>query len=96
MVLGGPRPTFSDKSANYFGFVNGDSKSSLGNLSSLTFTSGDTSTAGTTTIALTGSLTEPDYTIVYDPGTLTVVDTTSSSQIIRVPKGTSPRRINKS
>ncbi len=67
MVLGGPVPTFS---AYYIGLVNGDSVSKLGG--SLTFTPGDTSNAGTTTIALRGNLTDSDYTIEYNPGTLTV------------------------
>ena len=67
MVLGGPVPTFS---AYYVGLVNGDSVSNLNG--SLTFTPGDTSNAGTTTIALRGNLTDSDYTIEYNPGTLTV------------------------
>ena len=50
--------------------MNGDSVSKLGG--SLTFTPGDTSHAGTTTIGLSGTLTDSDYTIEYNPGTLTV------------------------
>ncbi len=70
MVLGGPVPTFS---AYYIGLVNGDTVSSLGDLS-LSFAHGSTTVAGTSTITVSGSATstDSDYTIVYDPGTLTV------------------------
>ena len=70
MVLGGPVPTFS---AYYVGLVNGDSVSSLGNLN-LIFADGSTTVSGTSTITLSGNATstDSDYTIVYDPGTLTV------------------------
>jgi hypothetical protein len=70
MVLGGPVPTFS---AYYVGLVNGDSVSSLGNLN-LIFADGSTTVSGTSTITLSGNVTstDSDYTIVYDPGTLTV------------------------
>jgi hypothetical protein len=70
MVLGGPVPTFS---AYYIGLVNGDTVSSLGNLN-LSFTPGSTTVSGTSTITLSGNATstDSDYTIVYDPGTLTV------------------------
>ena len=69
MVLGGPVPTFS---AYYIGLVKGDTVSSLGNLGSLEFTPVNTTSQGSSAITLTGSLTSSDYTIVYDPGTLTV------------------------
>ena len=70
MVLGGPVPTFS---AYYIGLVNGDTVSSLGNLN-LSFVPSSTTVSGTSTIALSGNATstDSDYTIVYDPGTLTV------------------------
>ena len=70
MVLGGPVPTFS---AYYIGLVNGDTVSSLGNLN-LSFVPSITTVSGTSTIALSGNVTstDSDYTIVYDPGTLTV------------------------
>ncbi len=70
MVLGGPVPTFS---AYYIGLVNGDTVSSLGNLN-LIFADGSTTVSGTSTITLSGNATstDSDYTIVYDPGTLTV------------------------
>ena len=81
MVLGGPVPTFS---AYYIGLVNGDTVSSLGNLSSLTFTPVNTTSQGSSAITLTGSLTSSDYTIVYDPGTLTV-NTPTKPIIIGLP-----------
>ena len=70
MVLGGPVPTFS---AYYIGLVNGDTVSSLGNLN-LIFADGSTTVSGTSSITLSGNVTstDSDYTIVYDPGTLTV------------------------
>ena len=70
MVLGGPVPTFS---AYYIGLVNGDTVSSLGNLN-LIFADGSTTVSGTSTITLSGNATstDSDFTIVYDPGTLTV------------------------
>ncbi len=70
MVLGGPVPTFS---AYYVGLVNGDTVSSLGNLH-LSFAPGSTTVSGTSTITLSGDATstDSDYTIEYDPGTLTV------------------------
>ena len=82
MVLGGPVPTFS---AYYIGLVNGDTVSSLGNLN-LSFTPGSTTVAGTSTITLSGSPTssDSDYTIVYDPGTLTV-NTPTTPIIVGLP-----------
>ncbi len=70
MVLGGPVPTFS---AYYIGLVNGDTVSSLGNLS-LSFTPGSTTASGTSTITLSGNATstDSDYAITYEPGTQTV------------------------
>ena len=82
MVLGGPVPTFS---AYYIGLVNGDTVSSLGNLN-LSFVPSSTTVSGTSTIALSGNATstDSDYTIVYDPGTLTV-NTTTKPIIIGLP-----------
>ena len=82
MVLGGPVPTFS---AYYIGLVNGDTVSSLGNLN-LSFTPGSTTVSGTSTITLSGNATstDSDYTIVYDPGTLTV-NTPTKPIIIGLP-----------
>ncbi|MDG3004454.1 MBG domain-containing protein [Paludisphaera mucosa] len=69
MILGGPVPTLS---AYYTGFVNGDNRSNLGSLNTLTLTPGNTSVVGNTAITTNGGVTSSDYTIVYDPGTLTV------------------------
>ena len=82
MALGGPVPTFS---AYYIGLVNGDTVSSLGNLN-LSFTPGSTAVSGTSTITPSGNAmsADSDYTIVYDPGTLTV-NTPTKPIIIGLP-----------
>ena len=67
MVFGGPVPTFS---AYYIGLVNGDTVSSL-NLN-LSFTPSSTAVSGTITPSGNAMSADSDYTIVYDPGTLTV------------------------
>ncbi|MGO9815656.1 MAG: YDG domain-containing protein [Isosphaeraceae bacterium] len=79
MVLGGPVPTFS---AYYIGLVNGDTVSSL-NLN-LSFTPSSTTVSGTITPSGNATSTNSDYTIVYDPGTLTV-NTTTKPIIIGLP-----------
>ncbi|OWK41750.1 surface proteins containing Ig-like domains-like [Fimbriiglobus ruber] len=63
MVLGSPVPALTFTAT---GFVNGDTLASLGG--SL---SADASTVGTHAITL-GDLSEPNYTITFTPGTLTV------------------------
>ncbi|HEX6184513.1 MAG TPA: MBG domain-containing protein [Pyrinomonadaceae bacterium] len=67
-VFGAPNPAFT---VTYTGFVNGDTPASLGGV--LTFTTAATTTSPVGTYAVTpGGLTSPNYTIVYEDGTLTI------------------------
>jgi len=68
MIYGGTLPSFS---VSYFGFINGDNVSSLTTLPTVTTTATASSPAGTYPITPSGAV-DPNYNIVYDPGTLTI------------------------
>ncbi|TDX01980.1 MBG domain-containing protein [Dinghuibacter silviterrae] len=68
MTYGGTVPAFT---ANYSGFVNGDNASSLTTAPTITTTATSSSVPGTYPITASGAV-DPNYTISYSPGTLTV------------------------
>jgi hypothetical protein len=68
MIYGGTLPAFS---VSYFGFINGDNISSLTTLPTITTTATASSPAGSYPITPSGAV-DPNYNIVYDPGTLTI------------------------
>jgi hypothetical protein len=68
MTYGGTVPSLS---ASYIGFVNGDNSSSLTTQPTVTTTASSASPAGTYPITASGA-TDPNYTITYVAGTLTV------------------------
>ncbi len=68
MTYGGTVPSFS---ATYSGFVNGDGASSLSPQPTVSTTATSSSPAGTYPTTASGAV-NPNYTITYQPGTLTV------------------------
>ncbi len=68
MVYGAALPTFT---ASYSGFVNGDTSASLTTLPTLTTTATTTSPVGSYEIDANGAV-DPNYSITYAPGTLTI------------------------
>jgi hypothetical protein len=68
MTYGGTVPSLT---ASYTGFVNNDISSSLTTQPTLSTTASPTSPAGTYTITASGAV-DPNYTITYQPGTMTV------------------------
>jgi RHS repeat-associated protein len=68
MVYGGPLPTLS---VHYSGFVNGDTAANLSAAPTVSTTATSASGVGSYTIA-PASATDPNYTIAYAPGTLSV------------------------
>src|SRR5262249_13682911 len=73
-VYGAPLPSLT---ASYSGFVNGDTAASLSTAPSLATTATATSTPGTYPVTIGGAV-DPDYTIGYVNGTLTVVQASPS------------------
>ncbi len=72
MIYGTALPTLT---ASYAGFVNGDTPASLTTLPTLTTTATTSSPAGSYPITASGAA-DPNYTISYVPGTLTVTPVT--------------------
>jgi hypothetical protein len=68
MTYGGAVPALT---VSYSGFINGDNASSLTVQPTITTTAGSSSAAGDYPITASGAV-DPNYTIVYSPGTLTV------------------------
>jgi hypothetical protein len=68
MVYGGTVPQLT---VSYSGFINGDNASNLTVQPTITTTASSSSGAGTYPITASGAV-DPNYTIVYAPGTLTV------------------------
>jgi len=68
MVYGAPLPTLT---ASYTGLVNGDTAGSLTTSPTLSTTATATSPPGTYPITASGAV-DPNYTITYVPGTLTI------------------------
>jgi hypothetical protein len=68
MTYGGALPAFT---VSYSGFINGDDASSLTVLPTITTTASSSSATGDYPITASGAV-APNYTIVYNPGTLTV------------------------
>jgi hypothetical protein len=73
-VYGAPNPTFT---ASYSGFVNGDTPASLTTPPSFATTATVSSPVGTYPITVSGA-TDPDYTITFVSGTLTIVQDTAT------------------
>jgi cyclophilin family peptidyl-prolyl cis-trans isomerase len=73
-VFGAPLPTFA---AGFSGFVNNDSPASLTTPPVFSTTATATSAPGPYTITVSGA-TDPNYTIVFDSGTLTVSQANTS------------------
>ena len=70
MPYGGPVPTLT---ASYSGFVNGDNAASLTTLPTITTTATAASSVAGSPYAITVSgAVDPNYTITYVPGSLTV------------------------
>jgi MBG domain (YGX type) len=68
MIYGGAVPVLT---VSYSGFINGDNASGLTNLPTITTTATSSSPAGAYPITASGVV-DPGYTIVYEPGTLTI------------------------
>ncbi|HEV2483574.1 MAG TPA: MBG domain-containing protein [Puia sp.] len=68
MTYGGPVPTLT---ASYSGFVNGDGPGSLSTPPTITTTATTSSPIGTYPITMSGAV-DPNYTITYNSGTMTV------------------------
>jgi hypothetical protein len=72
MIYGGALPALT---ASYSGFVNGDTAGSLTSAPTLTTTATASSPVGSYTISASGAV-DPNYTINYVPGTLSVTPAT--------------------
>ena len=68
MTYGGTVPALT---VSYSGFINGDNASSLTTAPTVTTTATSSSSAGDYPITVSGAV-DPNYTIVYVPGTLTI------------------------
>ncbi|HXB34651.1 MAG TPA: MBG domain-containing protein [Puia sp.] len=68
MIYGGTVPTLT---VSYSGFINGDNASSLTTAPTVTTTATSSSSAGDYPITVSGAV-DPNYTIVYVAGTLTI------------------------
>ncbi len=68
MIYGGTVPALT---VSYSGFINGDNASSLTTAPTVTTTATSSSSAGDYPITVSGAV-DPNYTIVYVPGTLTI------------------------
>ncbi|MGP0067962.1 MAG: Ig-like domain repeat protein [Isosphaeraceae bacterium] len=77
MVYGAALPVLT---ASYSGFVNGDTPSSLTTPPTLTTTATAASPAGSYAITVTGAV-DPNYTISYGDGTLTIVPDTTTTAV---------------
>ncbi len=77
IYVGNPLPTLT---ASYSGFVNGDDLSDLDVLASLS-TPPDTNTVGNRLILVSGAA-DPNYFFSYQPGTLAILSTLVSPQIV--------------
>jgi hypothetical protein len=80
-VFGAPLPTFT---ASFSGFVNGDTPGSLGGTLLLTTTATATSPVGGYPI-VPSALLSLDYTIAFQPGTLTIAPASTQTSIYVLP-----------